>query len=97
MAPSWPNTTPQWRHPGLTPLHSVYNNPNYSDLTIILKDGREVKVHKNILCTSNLWFKKACGVDSQFAVRRITQLFQIVSLIKIPTVGSYSASARAQA
>lgn len=47
--------------------HSVYNNPDYSDLTIVLKDGREIKVHKNIMCT-NEWFKKACGAHSQFAV-----------------------------
>jgi len=64
-------STPHLRHPVLMTLtiRRVYNNPDYSDLTIVLKDGREIKAHKNILCTANVWFEKACGVSSSFVVR----------------------------
>jgi hypothetical protein len=47
---------------------SWYNNPDYSDLTIALSDGRDIHVHRNVLCTANEYFKKACGIDSQFVV-----------------------------
>jgi len=83
---------------GLTlTYHRLYNNPDYSDLTIILSDSREIKVHKNILCTANEWFKKACGVDSRFAVRRIPQSFHICLLMNVRHAGSLAESARAQA
>lgn len=89
---------PHLRHLGLTlSYNSLYNNPDYSDLTIILEDSREVKVHKNILCTANEWFKKACGVGSRFAVRSITWLFRIHLLMIIRYVGSLTGSVRAQA
>lgn len=45
-----------------------YNQPAYSDLTIKLGDGTEVKVHKIILCQSNDYFRKLCGPDSHFVV-----------------------------
>jgi hypothetical protein len=55
--------------------HSLYNNPNNSDLTIVLKDGREIKAHKNILCAANEWFKNACGVGTHFAVSVVSSHF----------------------
>jgi hypothetical protein len=51
-------------------LNSLFNNAAYSDLKIKLSDGRDIKVHKAVLCTSNEWFKKACGAGSRFAVRQ---------------------------
>jgi hypothetical protein len=30
-----------------------YNNANYSDLTIRLSDGRDIRIHKVTICTRN--------------------------------------------
>lgn len=49
---------------------SWYDNPEYSDITIKLSSGREIRLHKHVLCTANEWFNKACGTSSHFAVRR---------------------------
>lgn len=45
-----------------------YNNPEFSDLCLQLKDGREIKVHKLVLCTRNKYFNTMCGPSSAFAV-----------------------------
>lgn len=49
-------------------IYRWYNNPDYSDLAIVLSDGRKIHVHKLVLCTNNSYFSRACGADSQFAV-----------------------------
>lgn len=49
-------------------LNSWYNDSDYSDLTLKLKDDREIKVHKVVICKSNEFFRGLCGVGSSFAV-----------------------------
>jgi hypothetical protein len=73
--------------PVLTRL-SLYNNPDHSDLTIVLKDGREIKVNKNILCTANEWFKNAIGVGTHFAVSVVSCLCRVCMLMNVRRVGS---------
>jgi hypothetical protein len=56
-----------------TPLSAMdtrewFGKGPYSDLTIKLSDGTEVKVHKVIVCQANEYFRKLCGPDSHFAV-----------------------------
>jgi hypothetical protein len=46
----------------------LYDNPDYSDLAILLSDGRKIHVHKLVLCNNNEYFKKLCGVGSRFSV-----------------------------
>jgi hypothetical protein len=46
----------------------LYDNSDYSDLAILLSDGRKILVHKVVLCNNNEYFKKLCGVGSRFAV-----------------------------
>jgi hypothetical protein len=45
-----------------------FNKGDYSDLTIKLSNGSEVKVHKIIVCQQNEYFRKLCGPNSHFAV-----------------------------
>lgn len=45
-----------------------FNEGTYSDLTIKLSDGTDVKVHKIIVCRVNEYFRKLCGSESHFAV-----------------------------
>jgi hypothetical protein len=54
------------------PRTSWYNNAEYSDLSVRLRDGREIKVHKIVVCNANDWFKKACGPGSHFTLRPST-------------------------
>ena len=50
------------------PSSAWYNDADYSDLTLRLSDGREIKVHKLIICNQNEYFRKLCGVTSSFKV-----------------------------
>jgi hypothetical protein len=45
-----------------------FDEATFSDLTVRLSDGTEIKVHKVIVCRENKYFRKLCGPDSQFAV-----------------------------
>ena len=47
--------------------NDIFNKPDYSDITIKLKD-RELKCHKVILCTNSDYFAKLCGAQAQFEV-----------------------------
>lgn len=49
-------------------LKDLFDKPDYSDLTIRLSNGREIHVHKFIVCARNEYFLKLCGPDSRFAV-----------------------------
>jgi hypothetical protein len=49
-------------------LDTWFNKPGFSDLTIKLSDGREIHVHKIIVCARNAYFAKLTGPESQFAV-----------------------------
>lgn len=49
-------------------LCSWFNDTEYSDLTLKLSDGREISVHKVVVCNNNQYFNKLCGDGSQFAV-----------------------------
>lgn len=51
---------------------SWYNDTKYSELTLKLSDGREISVHKVVVCNNNACFNSLCGVGSQFAVSRST-------------------------
>jgi hypothetical protein len=53
-----------------TPRSGWSNDADYSDLTLRLSDGREIKVHKLVICKQNEYFRKLCGVTSSFKVRR---------------------------
>jgi hypothetical protein len=48
--------------------HKWFENPNWSDLTIELSDGRKIPVHKSVLCSRNAYFNALCGLGSRFAV-----------------------------
>lgn len=48
-------------------IQDWFNEPEFSDLTIKL-DGREICVHKIIVCARNDYFRKLCGPGSHFAV-----------------------------
>lgn len=52
-----------------TPSSGWYNDAEYSDLTLRLNDGREVKVHKLVICKQSEYFRKLCGAASSFKVR----------------------------
>lgn len=52
-----------------------YNDAEYSDLTLKLSDGREVKVHKLVICKRNEYIRKLCGATSSFKVRLCRNLF----------------------
>jgi hypothetical protein len=52
-------------------LQELFSNPEYSDLTIKLSDGQELRIHKLIVC-SNEYFAKLCGAQSHFAVSTTT-------------------------
>ena len=43
----------------LTHMHSCFRSGAYSDLTIRCGDGREFKVHKDIVCPQSQFFAKA--------------------------------------
>jgi hypothetical protein len=45
-----------------------FDEATYSDLTVRLSDGTEIKVHKVIVCRANDYFRKLCGPESHFAV-----------------------------
>lgn len=45
-------------------LKNLFNDPEYSDLTIRLQDGRKIHVHKFIVCARNEYFLKLCGPGS---------------------------------
>jgi hypothetical protein len=45
-----------------------FDEGTYSDLTVKLSDGAEIKVQKIIVCRANEYFRKLCGPDSRFAV-----------------------------
>lgn len=45
-----------------------FDKAAYSDLTIKLSHGAEVKVHEIIVCQANEYFRKLCGPESHFAV-----------------------------
>lgn len=49
-----------------------FDEGTYSDLTIKLSDGTDIKVHKVIICRMNEYFRKLCGPGSRFAVSCIT-------------------------
>jgi hypothetical protein len=49
-------------------LQELFSKPEYSDLTIKLSDGQELRSHKVIVCTRNEYFLKLCGSQSHFAV-----------------------------
>jgi len=51
-----------------TPSAGWYDDAEYSDLTLKLSDGREVKVHKLVICKQNEYFRKLCGATSSFKV-----------------------------
>jgi hypothetical protein len=55
------------------PSSDWYNDAEYSDLTLKLSDGREITVHKLVICKQNEYFRKLCGATSSFKVssRRI--------------------------
>lgn len=48
--------------------NSWFENPDWSDLTIELSDGRRIPVHKTVLCTRNAYSNAMCGLNSRFAV-----------------------------
>jgi hypothetical protein len=76
-----PHHTPRQQNPAASAMEfddtiqlpGLFNNPEYSDLTIKLSDGQELHVHKLVVCARNDYFLKLCGPGSQFAVRLITQ------------------------
>lgn len=45
-----------------------YNNAAYSDTRLKLRDGRQIAVHKLVLCTRNKYFNSLCGSASSFVV-----------------------------
>jgi len=45
-----------------------FDEATFSDLTVRLSDGTEIKVQKIIVCRANEYFRKLCGPDSHFAV-----------------------------
>ena len=49
-------------------LKDMFDKPEYSDLAIKLNDGREIHVHKFIMCARNDYFLKLSGLRSDFAV-----------------------------
>jgi hypothetical protein len=51
----------------LTRSTRLFNSAHYSDL-IIKFSGREIRAHRFIVCESNRYFEKLCGLDSPFAV-----------------------------
>lgn len=51
-----------------SPSSAWYNDAEYSDLTLKLSDGREIKPHKVIVCKQNEYFCKLCGATSSFRV-----------------------------
>jgi hypothetical protein len=50
------------------PSSAWYNDAEYSDLTLKLSDGREIKVHKLVICKQNRYFRMLCGATSSFKV-----------------------------
>lgn len=49
-------------------LKDLFDKPGCSDLTIKLNDGREIHVHKFIVCERNPYFPKLSGLAGHFAV-----------------------------
>lgn len=45
-----------------------FDEATFSDLTVRLSDGTEIKVQKIIVCRANEYFRKLCGPGSHFAV-----------------------------
>ncbi|KAM0709315.1 hypothetical protein Q7P35_003353 [Cladosporium inversicolor] len=41
----------------------LYDNPEYSDLTIRLSDGSDIHVHKVIICTQSTALRRLCQVS----------------------------------
>ena len=64
--------------------NSWFENPDWSDLTIELSDGRRIPVHKTVLCTRNAYFNAMCGLNSRFAVCQLDIIIK-VSLLKDTT------------
>lgn len=44
----------------------LYDNAEYSDLTIRLSDGSDIHVHKVIICTKNKALRKLCQVSKPY-------------------------------
>lgn len=60
-----------------TPSAGWFNDAEYSDLTLKLSDGREVKVHKLVICKQNEYFRKLCGTASSFKVSSCASLLGV--------------------
>jgi hypothetical protein len=43
-------------------ITELYDNAEYSDLTIRLSDGSDIRVHKVIICTKNTVLRRLCQV-----------------------------------
>jgi hypothetical protein len=44
-------------------ITELYDNAEYSDLTIRLSDGSDIRVHKVIICTKNTAPRRLCQVS----------------------------------
>lgn len=44
----------------------LYDNAEYSDLTIRLSDGSDIHVHKVIICTKNEALRRLCQVSKPY-------------------------------
>ena len=44
-------------------IAELYDNAEYSDLTIRLSDGSDIHVHKVIICTKNTALRRLCQVS----------------------------------
>lgn len=56
-----------------------YNDTEYSDLTLKLSNGREIKVHKLVICThDDEYFRKLCEATSSFKVSSCRTLSSVV-------------------
>jgi hypothetical protein len=58
---------------------SKFENPDWSDLTIELSDGRKIPVHKSVLCSRNDYFAGLFGLNAPAAVSPL--IFQQLELL----------------
>jgi hypothetical protein len=59
-------------------ITELYDNAEYSDLTIRLSDGSDIRVHKVIICTKNTALRRLC----QVAFRRLSYESTLTKLTK---------------
>lgn len=52
----------------ITPCDSWYGDQTWSDLTLLVADGRRVPVHRIVLCSRNEYFDQLIGMQSSAAV-----------------------------